>query len=107
MLFSLNGFGAGDCMPLPCKKLCGHDLKRFHVTCLVCRFRRAYVGKYRARYLDHARVECRMIYDKRGYYIVPRKGYCYVLTVDGDRKNRRIKDVLLKRVLSVAEILAN
>ncbi len=48
-----------------------------------------------------------MVYDKRGFYIVPRKGYCYVLVVDGDRKNRKVKDALLKRLLSVAEILAN
>jgi hypothetical protein len=48
-----------------------------------------------------------MIYDKRGFYVVPRRGTCYVLVIDGDRKNGRVKDALLKRVLSIAEILAN
>jgi hypothetical protein len=31
---------------MPCRQLCGHDLKRIHITCwLHCRIRKAYYGK--------------------------------------------------------------
>jgi hypothetical protein len=94
-------------MVLPCRVLCKENLKRFHLTCLVCRFRRAHYGKLGDNFRDHARVEFRMVYDKRGFYVVPRRGWYYVLVVDGMRKRGKIKDALLKRILTLAEILAN
>lgn len=34
-------------LPLPCARfLCKQDLRRFHVTCLYCRWRRRWLGKF-------------------------------------------------------------
>jgi len=65
-----------------CSDLCGHDLKRFHFSCLRCRMRRVALGKLPG--LMH---------------VTP-----YILLIRADRP--MIVSFLLKNVLSIAEHLA-
>lgn len=75
-----QGFGV-----LPCQRICGHNLKRFHFTCLFCRTRKALTGRIPTR----LRVEP------------------YMLLIWADRPNFRVKSALLKRFLTICELLAN
>lgn len=66
----------------PCSDLCGHDLKRFHFSCLRCRMRRVVLGKLPGI-----------------LHVTP-----YILLIRTDRP--RLIQVLLKNILSIAEHLA-
>jgi hypothetical protein len=71
---------------MPCRSLCGFDLKRPHVPCFAyCRLRRTYYGKMPER------IKVKRI----------------ALYVREDRHLAPVKDALLKAVMTVAEILAN
>jgi len=68
-----------------CRKLCGLNLKRPHMTCLYCASRKAYYGKgYRhVRFIE-----------------------TYILNIDRERRFAKTKDLLLKKLLTICEMLA-
>jgi hypothetical protein len=69
----------------PCRSLCGFDLHRWHLTCLLsCLLRRVHYGKMPAK--------------------IPVQGY--VLWIHKGRRFERVKQVLLKRLMTIAEQLA-
>ena len=69
----------------PCRSLCGFDLHRWHLTCLLsCLLRRVHYGKMPAK--------------------IPVQGY--TLWIDRGRRFERVKALLLKRVMTIAEQLA-
>ena len=69
----------------PCRSLCGFDLHRWHVTCLFsCLLRRVHYGKMPAK--------------------IPVQGY--TLWIHRERRFERVKGILLKRCLTIAEQLA-
>ena len=69
----------------PCRPLCGFDLHRWHVTCIFsCLLRRVHCGKMPAK--------------------IPVQGY--VLWIRRGRRFERVKAILLKRVMTIAEQLA-
>lgn len=83
----------------PCTDLCGHDLHRWHFTCIfTCRHR---------RYHYHKIGEPQFYVDQRTLKVLPRYAKSYVLVVDRLRSYARVKDVLLKWILTIAEMLAN
>ena len=70
---------------MPCQSLCGHNYKRFHLTCMFCRLRRVYYGKMPSK-----------------IRVAP-----YMLLIWKDRKHSKIKNLLLKKLLTICELLAN
>jgi len=68
-----------------CQVLCGKQLRRPHLSCLTCRTRRAYYGRMPNR------IEVDL----------------YVLNIWKHRRFARAKDAILKRLLSLCEVLAN
>ena len=71
---------------MPCRTLCGLDLKRVHFTCMFCRLRRVLAGKMTARNDCHT----------------------YSLIIMDHRPLATVKDLLLRKfVLPIAEALAN
>jgi len=68
-----------------CKSLCGRGLRRPHLTCLYCASRKAYYGKgYKpVRFID-----------------------TYILNIDRERRFGKAKDLLLKKLLTICEMLA-
>lgn len=71
---------------MPCRSLCGLDLKRVHFTCAFCRLRRVFTGKMPARNQAHT----------------------YALIIQDQRPFVAVKDLLLRKfVLPIAEALAN
>ena len=69
----------------PCRSLCGMDLRRPHVTCMSCRLRRVYSCK------------------------LPKKipVQSHTIWIHKGRRFDRIKAPLLKRLLTICELLAN
>jgi len=69
----------------PCRSLCGFDLHRWHLTCLLsCLLRRVHYGKMPAK--------------------IPVQGY--TLWIHKGRRFEPVKQLLLKRLLTIAEQLA-
>lgn len=69
----------------PCRSLCGFDLHRWHVTCVFsCLLRRVHYGKLPAK--------------------IPVQGY--VLWIHRGRRFERVKQALLKRLLTICEQFA-
>jgi len=68
-----------------CRKLCGLNLKRPHMTCLYCVSRKAYYGK------DYRPV---------------RRISTYILNIDEDRRFAKGKGAILKKLLTICEWLA-
>jgi len=68
-----------------CRKLCNLNLKRPHMTCLYCASRRAYYGKGHrpVRFID-----------------------TYILNIDRERRFAKVKNLLLKKLLTICEMLA-
>lgn len=69
----------------PCQSLCRYTLHRPHLTCQFCRARRVAIGKM-----------------ANLFPVNP-----YVLHIRVDRRHALIKDFILKRWLTVAELLAS
>ena len=70
---------------MPCQTLCGMNLHRFHLTCSSCRLRRVWLGEMPNLIRVHV----------------------HGIAVWDDRPQARLKDVLLKKLISVCEWLAN
>jgi hypothetical protein len=69
----------------PCRPLCGFDLRRWHLTCLLsCLLRRVHYRKMPAK--------------------IPVQGY--TLWIHRGRRFERVKELLLKRIITIAEQLA-
>lgn len=68
----------------PCQALCGHRLNRWHMSCFTCRIRRVWMGK------------------------VPSKGKVsvYVMYIQKDLPFKTLRRILLKRLLTLCEVLA-
>jgi len=69
-----------------CKSLCGHGLRRLHLTCLYCRIRRMRYGKMPGS------IQVRV------YYVA--------VQIAPPRRFARVKDIIFRRLMNVAEILA-
>lgn len=83
---------------MPCAKTCPKHLRRFHATCIFCHRRRAYMAmlnpkKYR--------------YSVDGYFAGPRSYTTLYLAVDNNRRFKTAKEVLLRKLMVIAEVLAN
>jgi len=70
---------------LPCQSLCGHSLRRPHLTCLKCRIRRVLNGDLPEAFPVGV----------------------YLFTYVKGRRMEGAKNWLMKRLLSLAEFLAN
>jgi len=46
-------------------------------------------------------------YHKNGRHVLPSNAVAYILIIDKDRKHPRVKHFILKRLLVIAESLAN
>jgi hypothetical protein len=84
---------------MPCRTLCRHPLGRFHWSCLYCRIRRFFYGKMDQKKYHYNRY--------MGVVINNRQPAPYIIFIDPDRKLAAVKDKLLKKVLTLAEMLAN
>jgi hypothetical protein len=85
-------------MSFACKKLCGHNLHRPHFTCLFCRIRRLHYGK-----MDKSKYH----YNSKMRIVMPQDCQTYVLFIDNKRPHARIKEQILKRMLTICEWLSN
>lgn len=96
---------------LPCTKLCQRNLKRFHLSCLMCLIRRYHYNKVdRDDFVKFEKGEKFMmpIYAMQPT-VLPTHMVRYYLIINnnGGLLKSRIKHVLLKPLLSIAEVLAN
>ncbi|MGA3191994.1 MAG: hypothetical protein ABSD73_05705 [Candidatus Bathyarchaeia archaeon] len=88
-----------DLLPkMPCRTLCGHPLQRYHWSCMYCRVRRFFYGKMDPK-IYH--------YNSLMRLVVPADQTTYVLFIDDRRRNAKVKSILLKACLELAEWLAN
>jgi len=85
---------------MPCHSLCGHSerMHRPHISCLFCRVRRYFYGK-----MDKKKYH----YNSKLRIVMPQECETYVLFIDKRRPHEKIKAILLKRVLTLAEWLSN
>ena len=92
-----------------CASKCGYGMYRFHFTCLFCRIRRSLkeslldklvFGSMKKDYINNT-VMVKISQP------VPIDGSIYILMINNRRKYARIKAAFLKRLLTMAEILAN
>ena len=82
---------------------------RFHITCLFCRIRRSlkessldklFFGSMKKDYINNTVIV-------KISQSVPIDGSIYILMINNRRKYARIKAAFLKRLLTMAEMLAN
>jgi hypothetical protein len=85
-------------MSFACRKLCGYKLRRPHFTCMFCRVRRFFYGK-----LDRSQYH----YNSKMRIVMPEDRTTYVLFIDNKRHLANVKALMLKRLLTVCEWLAN
>lgn len=91
-----------------CQNLCGHNIKRFHASCLFCRHRRLFKAQLDPNKYCKVHMEYRFVEDPNGKLIINKNaGTGYVMTVDPDRNFAFVKDKMLKKVWEIAEFLAN
>jgi hypothetical protein len=85
---------------MPCHSLCGHSqhMHRPHISCLFCRIRRLCYGK-----MDKTKYH----YNSKLRIVMPQDCETYVLFIDRKRSHEKIKEILLKRILTLAEWLSN
>jgi len=87
-VFRLEGASKASNGPLgsmPCQELCGNTLQRTHITCLTCRARKVWLGQ------------------------LPKVIHIgtYILTWREGRRFQAVKQPILKKLLTIAEFLAN
>ena len=85
-------------MSFACRKLCGYKLRRPHFTCMFCRVRRFFYGK-----LDRKKYH----YNSKMRIVMPEDRTTYVLFIDNKRHLANVKALVLQRLLTVCEWLAN
>lgn len=79
-----------------CQPLCGHSLRRPHLTCLVCRIRRVYYGKMSSTFKARMyRVLLRIRKDKEGRLYAD----FYELTAIKGRRFEKQKTILMEKLL--------
>jgi hypothetical protein len=88
-----------DWLPrMPCRHLCRLPLQRFHWSCMYCRLRRFFYGK-----MDPKKYR----YNRYMNVVFPVNETTYVIIIDNTRRLASLKGPLLKKVLTIAEMLAN
>lgn len=83
---------------MACAKICPLKLRRFHATCIFCHYRRAYMTQLNPKKYHYAR---------DGYFNGPRSYTTIFLAVDNNRRFKTVKAWLLKKLIVIAEVLAN
>jgi hypothetical protein len=85
---------------MACSPLCGYtnEMRRPHLTCLFCRVRKFFYGKYKGKVFH---------YNKLMRVVMPGDCSNYVLFIDNKRHLAALKAALLKRLLTICEWLAN
>jgi hypothetical protein len=85
---------------MPCSSLCGYagKMRRPHFSCLFCRVRRFFYGK-----MDPEKYH----YNSLMRVVFPEDQTTYVLLIDNNRRNAKVKAAILKRLLTICEWLAN
>jgi hypothetical protein len=85
---------------MPCHSLCGYSnrMSRPHFTCLFCRVRRFFYGK-----MDKNKYH----YNSKMRIVMPQDCQTYVLFIDNKRPHAKIKEQVLKRLLTICEWLSN
>jgi hypothetical protein len=83
---------------LACATSCPLRLRRFHLTCVYCHRRRAQIALRNPKQKRYAR---------DGYSLAPRNFTTIFLAVDNNRRFKTVKVILLQKVISIAEVLAN
>jgi hypothetical protein len=83
---------------MACAHACGKNLRRFHVTCIFCHYRRAYMTQLNPKKYHYA---------KDGYFVGSRSYTTIFLAVDNNRRYAIAKGILLKKLIVIAEVLAN
>ena len=104
IVFKSNIYQPVPCRPwaFRCRALCGHDLKRPHVTCLaICRLRRVWSGKLQNP-IPIERVWLAWIQLDNQGHLTP-----YNLIILAERRFRIIKRILLERLWPFAIRLPN
>jgi hypothetical protein len=100
----------------PCKVLCHHNLHRFHFSCFYCRIRRYFLrkrgvfglfGKMDRKKYHYNRFLGAVLpnnpADTEAYTFFLSDTASYTIIIDKTRKLAKIKDILLKRLLLIAE----
>ena len=86
---------------MACSSLCGYtaEMRRPHLSCLWCRRRR----------LEYKKLPAGYRLNRLMGVVMPPKLYSYVIIIDqsSNRKYQKIKDILLKHLLTICEGLAN
>jgi hypothetical protein len=96
---------------MPCKTLCRHNLDRFHFSCLYCRVRRFHYGKMDPNKYHYNRFLGAVLPNKpedmEPYTFFLSDTASYTIIIDKMRRFAKIKDVLLKKLLLIAEKYQN
>jgi hypothetical protein len=96
-----NWDGWPKCMG--CTHLCGYanQIHRLHTSGIWCRLRRLHYGKLDPKKYHQNRYMNGLVF--------PPKYFTYVLMIDtsSGRRFKKVKDILLKRLLTICEGLAN
>ncbi len=83
---------------MACAKTCPLKLRRFHVTCIFCHYRRAYMTQLNPKKYHYA---------KNGYSLKPRSYTTLFLAVDNNRRYKAAKELLLRKLMVIMEVLSN
>jgi hypothetical protein len=83
---------------MACARACPKHLRRFHITCVFCHYRRAYKSQLNPKKYHYAR---------DGYFNGPRSYTTLYLAVDNNRRFKAAKELLLRKLMVIAEVLSN
>jgi hypothetical protein len=83
---------------MACAKVCPLGLKRFHATCIFCHYRRAYKKQLNPKNYVHPHF-------RRSTN--PRRWTTLYLAVDNERRFKAAKELLLRKLMVIAEMLSN
>jgi hypothetical protein len=86
-----------NCYTLCGYKECGHG-RRPHFSCLFCRLRRFFYGK-----MDPKKYH----YNRYMRVVMPQDCTNYILIIDNKRRFAKAKGLVLKKLLTIVEWLAN
>lgn len=89
-----------------CRSLCGKNLRRFHFTCIFCRIRRFYYKKLGSSHFHKVQLTITVKESENGV-VIPKQSVFYCLVIDNNRNFKKLKQILLSKVLTLAEFLAN
>lgn len=111
----LHGRGAGALWPrMPCSSLCGFttEMRRPHISCIWCRQRRFAMGKmdpdkyHTNRYIAGGRIVIPTNKKEYVLFLNPPISGMYMLVADENRRFLQVKKLLLERLVSWIQKLA-